>query len=351
MTWSPFAALPSYFGGKRKLCPRIFREIARYIPQRKWPECTLLDPFAGGCSVSLYAKAQGFRVICGDVADRSYITARALIVNNTTKLRDDDIAGLVASTDTEGILTDVYARRRRLLNWFVTDEVADLVRTMLANVERDADSENDRYWLRRYLIVRFIFLNAPYGQMSTSVGLKAAAGNEEGLTSSQVRRLVTRWQRPLPFLMGVAGPINEAIFGNGREHVAFQGDARDFLDRYTGDVLYLDPPYPGVLDYEEAYWPIDCLLAGHMIPRVRSRFSHRQGWRYLAEILEAAEDIPLWVISLGNAEVTLRELTHLIERYRPVSRSVIVKYAHLRNVASAQKTEENREYLVMAFSP
>ncbi|MEP7028436.1 MAG: hypothetical protein ABI960_07565, partial [Candidatus Eisenbacteria bacterium] len=54
-----WSALPPYLGGKRRLCPLIFREVDRIVPRRHWPTMTFLDGFLGGGSVSLYAKAQG----------------------------------------------------------------------------------------------------------------------------------------------------------------------------------------------------------------------------------------------------------------------------------------------------
>jgi adenine-specific DNA methylase len=349
--WKPFEALPYYFGGKRKLCPWIFREIARYIPEREWSGLAFLDPFAGGGSVSLYAKAQGMAVTCGDSADRSYTTLRALIVNNSTHLTDEDISTLIQPAQIADVAADVFARRRRTLNWFVTDEIADLVRTMLANLSLDADPDADRYWLRRYLLVRFVSFCSIYGQMRHNSGQRMIGYEYEIMTSTELRHLVMRWSQPLPFLMKVARPIDQAIFGNGYDHVAFLGDARDFLAEHAGRILYLDPPYPGTLSYEDAYWPIDCLLAGHMIPRVISRFSKREGWRYLADLLDLAQDVELWAISLGNAEIMLDDLIRLVEVFRPVTQAKMVKYAHLRNVASAEKITENREFLVMALKP
>jgi len=61
--WSRFHALIPYFGGKRALCPVIFKAISRSIPTQAWPRTTLLDGFCGGGAVSLFAKAQGMRVI------------------------------------------------------------------------------------------------------------------------------------------------------------------------------------------------------------------------------------------------------------------------------------------------
>jgi hypothetical protein len=68
-----FDALLPYFGGKRKLCPVIFKRISKYIPRDTWQGKVFVDAFLGSGAVSLFAKAQGFRVICNDIAERSYI--------------------------------------------------------------------------------------------------------------------------------------------------------------------------------------------------------------------------------------------------------------------------------------
>ena len=81
-----FQALFPYLGGKRRLCPLIFREIDRLLPRRHWRGRTFLDGFLGGGSVSLYAKAQGFNVVATDIAERAITVGRALIENTRVRL-------------------------------------------------------------------------------------------------------------------------------------------------------------------------------------------------------------------------------------------------------------------------
>ena len=77
-----FDALLPYFGGKRRLVPVIFHHIARYLPRSDWSKATFVDGFLGSGAVSLFAKAQGFKVICNDISERSFIAGKALIENN-----------------------------------------------------------------------------------------------------------------------------------------------------------------------------------------------------------------------------------------------------------------------------
>jgi len=83
--FSKFQSLPSYFGGKRKLVKYIFKPI-------KKKEGVFIDAFLGGGSVSLYAKAKGYKVIANDIAFRSLIIGKAIISNNSVKLESEDLA-------------------------------------------------------------------------------------------------------------------------------------------------------------------------------------------------------------------------------------------------------------------
>src|SRR5437867_13416924 len=91
-----WSALYPYLGGKRRLCPLIFREIDRVVPRRFWSGLTFLDAFLGGGSVSLGAKAQGFKVVATDIAERSIVVGQALIENTRVRLTKEDVLRLLA---------------------------------------------------------------------------------------------------------------------------------------------------------------------------------------------------------------------------------------------------------------
>src|SRR3972149_6444996 len=90
-----WSALPPYLGGKRRLCPLIFREIDQILPRRLGAGRTFLDGFLGGGSVSLYARAQGFRVVACDIAERAIVIGRALIENSRVRLTRGDVLRLI----------------------------------------------------------------------------------------------------------------------------------------------------------------------------------------------------------------------------------------------------------------
>jgi len=108
---SIWSALPPYLGGKRRLCPLILRELDRILPRRTWQNLTFLDGFLGGGSVSLYAKAQGLRVIAADIAERSIVVGRALIENSSIRFTREDILRVAAGNgNPPGLIEQEYAQ-------------------------------------------------------------------------------------------------------------------------------------------------------------------------------------------------------------------------------------------------
>lgn len=112
-----FKALPPYYGNKRKLCPVIFSQIHKRFPREKWRRAIFVDGFMGSGAVSLYAKAQGLRVVANDSAERSYTAGMALISNNETLLKDADIHKLFLPNGDnkhlieKGCVPDVFTER------------------------------------------------------------------------------------------------------------------------------------------------------------------------------------------------------------------------------------------------
>ena len=69
------------------------------------------------------------------------------------------------------------------------------------------------------------------------------------------------------------------------------------------DVVYFDPPYPGVLSYEKEYRVINEIL--ERTTRPTSPFTARDGAAMIDGLLERAIHVPIWLLSLGNAVASL----------------------------------------------
>ena len=69
----------NYIGNKEKLVNWIIKEM----PVKNG---TVLDIFAGGCSVSYALKNSGYSVITNDILYADYVIGKALVENSETKL-------------------------------------------------------------------------------------------------------------------------------------------------------------------------------------------------------------------------------------------------------------------------
>ena len=133
-----FDALLPYFGGKRRLCPVIFNHMLKHISRDNWSRSDFIDPFMGSGAVSLYAKAQGFRVACNDIAERSYIAGQSLIVNSKTLITDADIERLFVPND---------ANNHFIENTFCPDVFTRRHAKFLDNAFANANRPRDKYLL------------------------------------------------------------------------------------------------------------------------------------------------------------------------------------------------------------
>lgn len=96
------SALPPYLGGKRRLLPWIFKTLEKAAPRDTWHTLTFLDAFTGGGSVSLYAKAQGFRQIkSNDYSNRAQLIIQGLLENHHTLLSHEEVLLLTTPLDPE----------------------------------------------------------------------------------------------------------------------------------------------------------------------------------------------------------------------------------------------------------
>ncbi len=338
---SLFRALPPYLGGKRKLCPVIFREIDRLLPRRHWQGRTFYDAFLGGGSVSLYAKAQGFRVIATDIAARAITVGRALIENSRDRLTREDVLRLLEPHDGEPGPVE-----REMVPSVFTQNMGRFLDRALAIADDTADPAKAA--LFRMLAIRLAMLEHPMSQVRSGTVHRVSSGDFEAITPSCVHHYVeglrlTRFDR----VWRLAREINGGVMvGQGK---VYQQSVFDVLCRIRADVAYFDPPYPGVMSYEKEYKIIDRLLEG--LERPTSPFTARNGAAMIDDLFGEAEHIPIWVLSLGNAVVTLDELEEKMRRLGRNTQAIEIVYQHLPSIATDEKKAANREYLVLGWDP
>ncbi len=336
-----WSALPPYLGGKRRLCPLIFREVDQILPRARWHGMTFLDGFMGGGSVSLFAKAQGFCVVATDIAERSIVIGEALISNSRVRLTHEDVLRIAAPTDNPpGRIERDYAP-----STFTCAQARLLDRALALAAETPDPSKAA---LLRLLAIRVALLAHPMAQVRAGTIHRLSTGEYESITESCLYHYVDgmRLTRPEK-LCELAWQINAGVF-EGKATV-IKASVLDRLPEIEADVAYFDPPYPGVMSYEKEYKVIDEILEGQSRPT--SPFTARDGAEMLDTLFDRAQHIPVWLLSLGNAVVGIEELEAKMTRFGRSTRAIEIKYKHLPAVATAEKNESNREFLVVGWDP
>src|SRR3989449_2950165 len=336
-----WSALYPYLGGKRRLCPLIFREIDRVVPRRLWSSLTFLDAFLGGGSVSLGAKAQGFHVIATDIAERSIVVGQALIENTRVRLTREDVLRLLAPR--KGPPGRV---ERDFTPSVFTANVGRFLDAAFETAEETKDAAKAA--LLRLLAIRVALLAHPMSQVRPGTAHRASTGEWESITESCLYHYTEAFRLTTPGkLWDLAQQINAGVFQG--EAKVMKTDIVEALPSIQADVAYFDPPYPGVMSYEKEYRIIDQLLEGSSKPT--SPFTAKTGASMLDTLFERAQHIPLWILSLGNEVVTLEELEAKMTKLGRHTKAIAIKYQHLPAVATEEKKRENREFLVVGVNP
>jgi len=334
-----FDALPAYCGGKRKLVKAIFKAAP---PAIQAP--VFADAFLGGGSVSLMAKAMGYRVLANDIAERSFIVGKALIENNRIELTDIDINRLFLPTENDGFIQTNFCPEV-----FLTKH-AEFLDNALAVVR--AMDEGPKKYLSLLLLVKFVFYLRPYSKFSSpnAFNIPMEERRIEWIKNRTYHASIRAALRLIPeALQELAQAINFGVIDNAEENQVFKLDVLDFLPRIQADVVYFDPPYAGTLAYEEEYHVLDQILAGQMFKAKKSEFSRKDGIKFLDEVFQAARHIPVWIVSMGNAggaNECLGDLVDMVGKYRAVQ-AYRIKYKHMTGAASEEHQAKNEEYLIV----
>jgi adenine-specific DNA methylase len=345
-----FNALPPYLGGKRRLLPWIFQTLAKAVPSSEWNQLTFLDAFVGGGSVSLYTKLQGFRqLLCNDWSDRSQIIIQALLENQQVCLTREDALLLTRELPNEalpGFIQQHYSPS------VFSSRHAEALDRLSANVEA-IQSPTKRalaQLLIWHLLRDFVCIgtsigssNRPYAETLDGLRDWQELNSKRFLDDSFPRLLQPTWHS----LEKRRQAINKGIF-TGSPVQRFQMDAVAFVAQAQGDVLYLDPPYPGCVSYESSHRVLDSVLTRQFNESDTSVSPFTKGTGALDALLENARHIPIWLLSYGNHQVSLDELAALVQRHDP-ARKVVASARSFKHMPHVSRNTNIQELLVLAY--
>ncbi len=337
MALAMFRALPAYFGGKRRLTGEIFRSLPSPAQAPR-----LLDAFCGGGSVSIYAKAKGYQVIANDIAERSYIVAKALIENIAVKIEPEDVLRLFIAHPDQNHFAEM-----ELCPDVLTSKQAKFLDTAVANAKSMPEPKR---WLMLLLVVKYVLRMRPMGNFGAKTIIhQMEAGDWQEINPNYVKDALNRKINchPSKIAQAIAHEINRGVFANGQANQAHCMDIFALLPTVQADIAYFDPPYAGTLAYETALKPLDDFLRGHAEPAEKSVFSQSDAVRFLDQMFDRARHIPVWAISYGNAKLNLDDLVAMIRRHKRVVEARELHHVHCTGLASAESKAANREFILI----
>lgn len=344
-----FAALPPYLGGKRRLIPWIFQTLGKASTPSSWRQLTFIDAFVGGGAVSLYAKSQGFRQLqCNDWSQRSQTVIQALLENQTDRLNREETLLLtrpLPSDETPG-----FIQRHFSPGVFSTRHAQALDRLSFNALHIQSPTKRALAQLLTWHIIRdFVCIsssiggsNRPYAETLDGLRDWQALNPKRFVDDSFPNLLKPTWHS----LEKRRQAINKGIF-TGSPVQRFQMDAIAFVSQAQGDILYLDPPYPGCLSYESSNRVLDSVLTRSVTEPGLSTSPFTKDTRALETLLEQARHIPIWLLSYGNHQLSVDELAALVRRQDP-KRKIEASARAFRHLPHVSKSTATQELLVMA---
>lgn len=230
----------NYIGNKEKLADWIIGEM----PVKSG---TVLDIFAGGCSVSYALKQAGFSVIANDILFADYVLARALIENSRTVLPVSVFDRAVSEKRVSELAAKLSFLADRL---YYPEEVRELSR-LAAIAEQLEDSEK---YMMLALIRRAMIRKLPYSRMNVPWEQIQKLRDEDYSYRKYKRKRAYHNQSFESHMRENLDGYNSAVFAK-EECRACRFDALEMAGQIESvDVVYMDPPYPSTMNNYDAFY-------------------------------------------------------------------------------------------------
>jgi len=230
----------NYIGNKEKLVNWIIDEM----PVKSG---TVLDIFAGGCSVSYALKNSGYSVIVNDILFADYVIAKALVENSNTTLPLTVFDKKVDEKRVDELANKFSFLAGRL---YYPEEVKELSK-LVAISEKLKGSEK---YMMLALIRRAMIRKLPYSRMNVPWDQIQKLRDEDYSYMKYKRKRAYHNQSFESHMRENIDEYNHAIFAK-EECKVYNCDAFDMIKKIGFvDVVYMDPPYPATMNNYDAFY-------------------------------------------------------------------------------------------------
>lgn len=230
----------NYIGNKEKLVKWIIDEI----PIKKG---SVLDIFAGGCSVSYALKLAGYSVISNDILYADFVIAKALIENNNDTLSMNVFNQLIDKNHIDEIEKNIEFLKDRLYYPAEVKELAKLI-AISENIKGNAK------YIFLALLRRAMIRKLPYSRMNVPWDQIQLLRDEDYSYRKYRRKRAYHNQTFESHMIENLTSYNEAVFSASDCRV-YNYDAIDILKKINHvNVIYMDPPYPSTMNNYDAFY-------------------------------------------------------------------------------------------------
>ena len=329
-----------FMGSKSKLLAEIWSVVSHFNVN------TVVDLFSGSGVVGYMLKAQGKAVIANDYMAMSSTFSKAMIENNTTILPINEAKKLlVLNRETDHFVANTFK------GLYYTDEENALIDVLRTNIAAIKDQYKKA--IAMTALIRACLKKRPRG-IFTYTGNRYDDGRQD-LKKSLSRQFIESVEA-----------VNKAVFDNGRNNCAKQGDAMD-LKVENADLVYIDPPYYSPLsdnEYVRRYHFVEGLARDWKGVEIQEHtqtkkfksyptpFSTRKGAADAFDKLFKKFSNSILVVSYSsNSLPTQDEMVAIMAKYKEHVEVIPIDYKYSFGNQGEAKTHRNtvQEYLFVGF--
>ncbi|VTU51876.1 DNA adenine methylase [Latilactobacillus sakei] len=323
----------NYIGNKNKIVDWIISGIPSDVH-------TVIDGFAGGGSVAYSLKENGYSVIANDILYSSFVVNKALIENDEEIIDIDELG----AADNYSISNKVSKRLEFLAEkLYFPSEVEELAK-LISYAEENLTGY--KYWMFLALLRRAMIRKLPYSRMNLNWENIVKLRDEQYSYAKYGRKRAYHNNSFISHMLDALDEYNLAVFKTKSNIIVEQLDIVQLLEKYpTGDLLYLDPPYPGTMNnYDGFYGAFDL-----MFDKKNSHINLTSQKDFLDQmhlILKNAQNgYKYAMISLNNSiKPSFTEFSEMISHFGKVS---IFDKKHNYQVSGSDTKQKNIELLAL----